>query len=138
MKIIPKENVFIYVNKGIHYCIDKKENALLIEENLHLYRQKPSNIFLCDIAVNERNEIHSFNDKPALVYKTYPVSNPDSENSKTFIWFQNGKRGRGNKEKPYYIQKHNNKRNSKYYIMENEGFRSVNYFTLRINLKKLA
>jgi hypothetical protein len=130
MKIIPKENAFIYCINDIYYCVDRKENALLIKKkHLVFYQRQQFTHFINDITVNGRNELHSFNDQPVLFYNT----SRNSENSKTFIWYQNGKRGRENNEKPYYIQKAKNKRNSAYYIMENEEFREVNYYVLKLN-----
>jgi hypothetical protein len=94
MKIIPKEKSwFGYGYSSInsihtYYCFEHENNNYL-DGFLNQYT------ILSNITVNEKNEIHSYNDKP-LVYKDELQINK--------LWFQNGIIKRENPEKPYLVE----------------------------------
>jgi hypothetical protein len=94
MIIIPKEKAWFGhgsygYGDGYYYCFD-------YENNNHYNTYFNQCEILSDVTVNQRNEIHSFDDKPALVYKK-----PDNIIQK--LWFKNGILERENKEKSYII-----------------------------------
>jgi hypothetical protein len=92
MNIIPKEKAFIY-------CVKKKNIETFFAVNKEEVEIDKINYYFCfyternieDVTVNKNNELHSYDDQPALVFL--------SEGAVCKRWFINGMAGRENQEK---------------------------------------
>jgi hypothetical protein len=100
IKIIPKEKAKIFCDKygDEYYCFDYNNHNYLLSGHNHYE-------ILSDVTVNERNEIHSYNDQPAFIYKDQLGINK--------MWFINGINKRENPERADLITK-----GSAYYIFD--------------------
>jgi hypothetical protein len=127
MKSIPKENIFIYTINDIYYCLDKTKNSI---EGLGNGWYGRDNIFLEDVTIDSKGRIHSFNDKPAIVCR----NNFYGKISKVSYWLKDGKWGRENEEKPYYVQV--SKEDSKYFILNGKTTIVVSSEYIRKNLNE--
>jgi hypothetical protein len=104
MLIIPKEKARFYYKiknaRKVEYCVEVGDKFFFAQFDNSPFRLSniySDAVFLQDITVNEEGKIHSFDDKPALIYQI--------KNSIFKKWFMNGFAERKNKEKPYCIEK---------------------------------